>query len=154
MVLSEGDPVSYCLDAKKAIRELARVAKENSYVIVSVDNKNAKFPGVVSKLAEESSLNKILEYVSSGMTSFIGEFEFQSFTPKELRDVFETCGLKVVRIIGKPILSRFIPKERGNEIISKKFKQTLDLELKICDNPSLIEISSHFEIVGRKITDY
>lgn len=39
MALAEGDPVSYCLNAEKAVMELARVVRPDAPVIVSVDNK-------------------------------------------------------------------------------------------------------------------
>lgn len=36
-VLAEGDPVGYCGNPNKAIKELSRVAKKGSFVVVSVD---------------------------------------------------------------------------------------------------------------------
>ncbi|RLD14535.1 MAG: hypothetical protein DRI28_03260, partial [Caldiserica bacterium] len=55
IALAEGDPVSYCLRPEKAIKELVRVVKPNSHVIVSVDS---KYP-VISRLIAEESFNKL-----------------------------------------------------------------------------------------------
>ena len=131
MTLAEGDPVSYCLKPKKAIRELARVVKPNSHVIVSVDS---KYP-VISRLIAEESFNKIPKFIRSGILEH--EHKFQAFSPEELRSLFENSGLKVIRIIGKPILVQVIPKEKREEIIKKHFRKILNLELKYCDNPEL-----------------
>ena len=144
MTLAEGDPVSYCLKPKKAIRELARVVKPNSYVIVSVDS---KYP-VISRFIAKESINKIPKFLKNGILEH--EHKFQAFSPEELKTLFENNGLKVVRIIGKPVLMQLIPKEKREEIIRKHFKQILNLELKFCDVESLVGIGGHLEILGVK----
>jgi len=144
MALAEGDPVSYCLDAKKAIKELARVIKPKSLVIVSVDS---KYP-LISRLISESSFDKLSTFIKTGILK--REHKFQAFTPKELRNFFENARLKVVRIIGKSILVQLISREEREKIIKKHFKRTLNLELKFCDKQSLIGSSGHLEIVGIK----
>lgn len=144
MALAEGDPVSYCLDAEKAIRELARVVKPNAHVVVSVNSKYPKLP----RLIRENSLDKLSHFLKTGILK--AEFKFQAFTPEELKTLFETCGMKVIRIIGKPILTQLIPREEADEIIKKNFTRILRLELKFCDTPSLVGIGGHLEIVGVK----
>jgi len=144
MALAEGDPVSYCLKPEKAIKELARVVKPNSHVIVSVDS---KYPAI-SRLIAEESFNKIPKFIETGILEH--EHKFQAFSPEELRNLFESNGLKVIKIIGKPVLVQLIPKEKREEIIKKHFRKILNLELKYCDNPSLIGFGGHLEIVGVK----
>ena len=144
MALAEGDPVSYCLKPEKAIRELARTVKPNSYVIVSVDS---KYP-FISRLIAEESLDKIPKFIKTGILE--REHKFQAFSPEELKDLFESNGLKVIRIIGKPILIQMVPREKREEIIKKHFRKILNLELKYCDNPSLIGFGGHLEVVGIK----
>lgn len=142
MALAEGDPVSYCLVAEKAIRELARVVKPNAHVVVSVDSKYPRIPSLV----EEGSFDKLSDFLRTSILE--KEFKFQTFAPEELRTLFETCGLKVIRMIGKPVLSQSIPREKRDEIIEKDFGKILKLELKFCDTPSLVGIGGHLEIVG------
>ena len=144
IAVAEGDPVSYCLKPKKAIKELRRVAKPNSPVIVSVDS---KYP-VISKFISEELFNKIPRLLKNGILEH--EHKFQAFSPEELKKLFETNGLKVVRIIGKPILIQLIPKEKRKEIIKKHFRKILNLELKFCDVQSLVGVGGHLEIVGIK----
>lgn len=144
MALAEGDPVSYCLKPKKAVRELARVIKFKAHVIVSVDS---KYPAI-SKLIAESSFDKLPAFIKSGVLK--KEYKCQTFTPEELRKIFENAGLKVVRIIGKPVLVQLISKEKRDGLIKKWFRKILNLELKFCDKSSLIGMGGHLEIVGVK----
>jgi len=144
LVLAEGDPVSYCLDAEKAIRELARVAGPNAHVIVSVDSKYRMIPTLI----EEGSPAELRKFLSNGILK--REFTFQAFTPEELCGLFDASGLKVVRMIGKPILTQFVSREKRDEIIQENFKELLELELRFCDTPSLVGIGGHLEIVGLK----
>ena len=144
MALAEGDPVSYCLKPKEAVSELARVVKPNSHIIVSVDSKYS----IIPKLIAENSFNKLSKFLKSGILE--REHKFQAFSPEELRYLFERCGLKVVRMIGKPVLMQLIPKDKREEIIREHFRKILNLELKFCDNPNLIGIGRHLEIVGIK----
>jgi S-adenosylmethionine-dependent methyltransferase len=144
MTLAEGDSASYCLDAKRAIRELARVTKPNSFVIVSVDNKYT----FISRLMAEGSFDKLPTFIKTGILK--REHKLEAFTPEELRELFKNAGLKVVRIIGKPVLTQLISREKRDEIIEKHFKRILNLELKFCDEPSIVGFGGHLEIVGIK----
>jgi S-adenosylmethionine-dependent methyltransferase len=144
MALAEGDPVSYCLESKRAIKELARVVKPKSPIIVSVDSKYPR----ISRLIAEGSFDKLPTFIKTGILK--KEHKFQAFTPEELRKLFEDAGLKVVRIIGKPVLVQFIPREEREKIIKKHFRKILNLELKFYDKPSLIGSGGHLEIVGIK----
>lgn len=146
MALAEGDPISYCLKPKKAVRELVRVVKPNSYVIVSVDS---KYPAI-SRLIMKKSFNKLSKFLEDGILEYEDKFKFQAFSSEELRKLFEDNGLKVIRVIGKPVLVELIPREKREEIIKEHFRKILNLELKFCDNPNLIGIGGHLEIVGMK----
>lgn len=147
MALAEGDPVSYCLDPEKAIMELTRVVKPNAPVIVSVDS---KYP-IISRLIAERSYDVLSEFLRTGIIdSRDREFKLQAFSSEELRVLFKKCGLRTVRIIGKPILIQLLPMEKRDQIVRKDFKRILRLELKFCDVPSLVGVGGHLEAVGIK----
>lgn len=153
LVIAQGDPVSYCLDAEKALRELSRTVKINSHVIISVDNKYS----MILRFIRDRSFDKLTKFLRNGILkqkespgSLVGNFRFQAFSPEELRSIFKTCGLQVVRIIGKPILTRLIPRESREEILKEHFERVLSLELQFCDNPSLVGLGGHLEVVGLK----
>ena len=147
MALAEGDPVSYCLNPEKAIRELARVVKPKAPVVVSVDSKYS----MMSRLVAEGSFDQLSRFIDTGIIkSREGEFEFRAFAPEELKMLFEKCGLKLLIIIGKPILAQLLPRERRDELIVNDFERLLDLELRFDSIPSLVGVGGHLEAVGTK----
>jgi len=147
MALAEGDPVSYCLNPEKAIGELARVVQPKAPVVVSVDSKYS----MISRLITEGSFEQLSKFINTGIIkSRKGEFEFQAFTPEELETLFEKCGLKLLRLIGKPILAQLLPRERRDELIMKDFGRLLALELRFYSIPSLVGVGGHLEAVGTK----
>lgn len=147
LALAEGDPVSYCLNPERAVRELARVVKPDAHVIISVDS---KYP-VFSRLIAEKSHDQLSKFSRTGiLKSRERDFEFQAFTPEELKVLFKRCGLRLVRIIGKPILTQLLPKEERDEIINEDYRRILSIELRFCDIPSLVGIGGHLEAVGLK----
>ena len=141
LALAEGDPVSYCLEPKKAISELTRVVKTNTYVIASVDSKYSMLSGMIRR----NDFNKIPMFLETSI--FETFFKSQAFTPNELKTLFEICGLKVIRIIEKTVLTR---SPREQDIITNNFDKILELELKYCDVPSLVGNGEHLEIVAMK----
>ena len=153
VALAEGDPVSYCLDAEKAVRELSRVVKTNAYVVVSVDSKYSMIIRLIPRLIRENSFDELSKFLRTGIWFFPpskGNFRLQAFAPEELKTLFEACGLKVVGMIGKPILTQLVPREKRDGVIEENFEKILNLELKFCDTPSLLGIGGHLEIVGIK----
>jgi S-adenosylmethionine-dependent methyltransferase len=148
MALAEGDPVSYCLNPERAVSELARVVKTDAHVIISVDSKYS----IVSRLIAEKSYDQLSKFIRTGiLESRNGAFfEFQAFTPEELKVLFKKCGLKLVRIIGKPILTQFLPREERDRIIKEDYRRILNVELRFCDIPSLVGVGGHLEAVGLK----
>jgi hypothetical protein len=62
----------------------------------------------------------------------------------------EEARALVVSILGRPILTRLIPRESREEIQKGHFKRILRVELTVCDNPSVVGISGHLEDVGLK----
>jgi len=147
LALAEGDPISYCLNPERAVRELARVVKPNAHVIVSVDSKYS----IVPRLIAEKSYDLLSKFLRTGiLKSKEGEFEFQAFTPEELKVLFRKCGLRLVRILGKPILTQLLPKEERDGLIRENYRRILNLELRICDAPGLIGVGGHLEAVGLK----
>jgi SAM-dependent methyltransferase len=148
LVLAEGDPISYCLQPERAVREIARVVKPNRHVIVSVDNKYS----AMIYLIRDQAFTEVAVFYETGIVH--GTFPFQTFTPDELRQLVEASGLTVVRLIGKPVLiqlvARLLPREQRDAMIEEQFQALLDLELQFCDAPSLVGAGGHLEIVGVK----
>lgn len=80
-----------------------------------------------------------------------GSYLEHDFTVKELKDLFEKNNLKVVDIIGKHVFAKSIP--NVEKVLSNKrtYDKVLKLELKYNREPSIIGLSSHLQIVGKKV---
>lgn len=158
MVISEGDPVGYCGNPKKAIKELSRVVKRNSFIVISIDSFFSRLNKIVSKsnYGQLDMLEKKHETIFSG-DIWAGKkdkgFPEHDFTVEELRQLFRENNLEVVEIIGKPIFVNSIPQDQVEKILADKktYNEILKLELKYNSEPSIVGLSNHIQIVGRKV---
>ncbi|MFA4960143.1 MAG: class I SAM-dependent methyltransferase [Candidatus Pacearchaeota archaeon] len=149
LAIAEGDPVGYCENADKAIKELSRVTKKGKYVIISIDSYFSRLNRMVAK--QDFKQLGLLE--SKHKTSFSdGSYYEHDFTIRELKNLFEKNNLDVIEIIGKLVFIRSIPREEIEEVLSNKkmYKNLLKLELKYNSEPSIIGLSGHIQIVGKK----
>ena len=149
LVMCEGDPLSYCGDYKKALKELTRVLKKEGCLIVSVDNRITN----IYHLIKQKKFDEIENFLRTGnlviqdSSSYI-DFPIHAFTQEELKNLFTKNGLKVLRVIGKPvILHRLIDEMLKNK---KSYKNILKLCIRLADNPDYINFAGHLEIVGLK----
>lgn len=152
MAIAEGDVVSYCLNAEKAIKELSRVVKKNGIVIVSVDNKYAFIRGYAS-IGDMKNVRDVIKTSKTLFPPFEREqFKTLLFTPEKIKNLFKKNKLKPIRIIGKPVLLGGLSLKEKNKLLSNKkiFNDILELELKYCDKKFLIGCGDHIEIVGKK----
>jgi len=144
--LAEGDPISYCDDPGKAVRELNRVLKPGSLVQAGVDSLFA----VVRRLMREGRIDEAEEVLRRGCLMSSWGFRWWGFTPRSLRELFEDAGFEVVKISGKPVLSPWSEKLREALRDEEKARKALELELSACDDPSIAGAGSHLHVVARK----
>ncbi len=144
--LAEGDPISYCDDPRKAVKELNRVLKPGSYVQAGVDSLFA----IVRRLMREGRIEEAGRVLREGRFTSSWGFRWWVFTPRSLKELFEGAGFQVVRISGKPVLSPW--SEELNEALrdEEKARKALELELSACDDPSIAGVGSHLHVVARK----
>ncbi|MEW6069478.1 MAG: methyltransferase domain-containing protein [Candidatus Thermoplasmatota archaeon] len=148
-VLCEGDPLSYCRNYRKAFKELVRVLKREGKIIVSVDNKTAG----LRYLIKQKKFNKIENFLRTGnITQYdkrakVG-FPVHTFTPQELKSLFESNDLKVLRLIGKPVIPASVISEmlKNNRV----YKKILEINVRLADKLDYISFAGHLEIVGLK----
>ena len=148
MVLCEGDPLSYCGDHEAAVRELARVVRPGGAVIVSVDNRAS----AINWLGE-GDLDTVERLIGDGQVLFGPErqefrYWIHAFTPEELSELFESHGLAVERIIGKPVIANRLAARSSEDPAVQEW--LCQLELEHCDDPAYLSWGGHLEIAGRK----
>jgi ubiquinone/menaquinone biosynthesis C-methylase UbiE len=149
MVICEGDSLSYCGDHHAAIKELVRVVQPGGIVIASVDNRMSTL-NLLREKKGRRVVQRLLETGEVVMPQAQEEFRYliHAFTPKELRELFESNGLLVERIIGKPVIAHRLACSKSEDPVVQEWLYAL--ELKYNDNPAFYPWGEHLEIVGRK----
>lgn len=146
-ILAEGDPISYCSDPDKAVGELARVLKPSRFMAAGVDSLFNVVRGTLVRKGPEEAIKTLRE------KRFFSEawgFYFRAFSPDDLRHLFEKNGLEVVKIVGKMVV--FVSRPETDALLQDedKARKLLDLELMLCEEPSLVGYGGHLHIVARK----
>lgn len=147
LVLIEGDPLSYCSDPEKAVKEMARVAQDGAHVVASVDS----FFGALWRMVQAQDFHELDMLLQTRKTTYQGRTQ-HNFTVEELRDLYQSSGLEVIDIVGKPILTMAIPWEKAKGALHDQTarNEILNLELMFNSNPNIVGLGNHLEIVGRK----
>jgi len=153
LVLAEGDPVGYCEDHAAAIRELARVARAGAHVIVSVDSRVAALLNL-----NELDFDTAEALLRTGQLKWRMEDEalvypIHAFTIPELAGLFEANGLRVVRVLGKPVFfNRLRPEVRDQILADEELTRRLvGLECRYGDDPGWAGSGGHIGVTGVKI---
>ncbi len=145
MVLCQGDPLSYCINQRKAIKELVRIAKPKAKIIASVDN----FFATLHKLQAHKPQD-IPRLLKTHKSNIYGVHPQYNFTPEELKALFQNNSCQVLSLIGKPVfIDRYTLRENPS-LLTKLYKKSLALELKFNSCPSLVGKGGHLEIVVQK----
>jgi len=149
MVVCQGDPLSYCSDRFQAVAELARVVTPGGAVIASVDNRAS----ALKWLRETEDRQAVTRLLKTGEVIMpVPEkelcFTVHAYTAQELRDLFESVGLSVERIIGKLVIGNRLPRFNTNDPSLQQW--LFELELANNDDPAFFPRAGHLEIAGRK----
>lgn len=151
-VLCLGGPLSHVVDEEdryKAVKELKRVAKPNSPVIISVIGRLAAVQSVLKSIHEEICLlpdfledgdykEELLE--KYGMKSTFTRCHF--FRYEEFKELLEGSGLKVEEIIGLEGLASNL-KEELMELSEEQEEHALKTIKKLREDPTVADYSEH-----------
>jgi ubiquinone/menaquinone biosynthesis C-methylase UbiE len=146
-VFSLFDPVSYSLNPAKALQELARIAKDDAFVFVTLDTKFRRVPELISA----TQINAAEELLAKNLTYDFGHPQY-NLTWEELAQNFADAGLDVVEIVGIPVFMHQVDvnvlhsMEKDLAIRSR----LISMELAHGTNRSLINFAGHLLMVGKK----
>ena len=149
LVVAMGDPLSICTDAKRAVREMARITKPGGVVIATADNKLA----ALDHYLDRGSLDELESFVATGRTNWLTadereRFELTTFTPAALRRLFDANGFDVVELTGKTVL----PVRNHRELLADRdaVERLLKIETELAKDPASAGRCGHLQIVARR----
>jgi SAM-dependent methyltransferase len=149
LIMAMGDPLSICSDPQRAVREIARILKPGGVACVTADNRLAG----IDHYIERGNVEALEEYLRAGKTRWITteeeeRFELTTFTPHQLRKVFESAGLEVLDLTGKTIL----PVRQNRKLLQDPhaMARLIRMELDLQKDPASAGRCGHLQIAARK----
>lgn len=146
-IFSQYDAISLCLEPAIAMKELSRVARSTTFIVVSLDTKFIRVPDLI-----QAGLIDEAEELLKNNISYDFEFPQYNLTWEELANYFEQAGLEVVEVVGAPVFMHQVP-EDVLEKLEENFqirKRLLKMEMDHCTNRSLVNFAGHLLMVGKK----
>lgn len=155
-VVSLGAPLSHLTEAHlrdTAVDEMVRVAKPGGLVFLTGLNRLACYRGAVFWLNDPTFFEQIIqpEYRDNGIQ--LGSQRWYNFTPDELEALGQSRGLQVEDCVGCEGLANHLPLKNLEQIESKPeyWEAWKEILLETCREPSIIGISNHLLVIGRKV---
>ena len=145
----QGDPLSFCKDPEKALRELARVLEPGANLVLSVDNRTAG----VRALLDEGAGDDAHDLLRTGRTEWRAQrreerFGMKMFDYEELLRLFGKTGFTPQSCIGKTCLV-----QRRHEALladNKARLRWLEAEEGVHGRPHWLAAASHLQFVVRR----
>jgi ubiquinone/menaquinone biosynthesis C-methylase UbiE len=145
----QGDPLSFCADPDRALRELARVLAPGAHVVLSVDNRCAG----VRALVDEGAADAALELLRTGRTEWRAQkqderFGMKMFDAQELAALLERRGFAVRSCIGKTCL---VQRRHEELLATPELRQRWrDAEEAVHRQPHWWALASHLQIAAQR----
>lgn len=144
-VVCVGDALSYVLDQREqAMRELVRVAKSGSTLILGTDSKY----GFLRLKMAQGNLAGAMEILRTGETYCGMGPRSHLYTVAEMRSHLEGNGCRLIEVASTPSLSDTI--DVSPYVESDQWEELKELELAICSTPELLGTGLHLLFVARK----
>lgn len=137
-------------DTEKAVRELVRVLKSNSPLVISAQN---RYPLSLSILADDFEKGA---RILNGEEQFMmqGRVPVHTLCPQEFHVLLESNGVQVRRMIGKGIIltSLVLPTERfWTDNYDEAFTgNVMKIELELCERSDVLALAGHIQAVAYK----
>ena len=144
-VVCVGDALSYVLDKRfQAIKELVRVARPGSILILGCDSKL----GFMRLVLAQGRLDEALEIYERGECDCGMGPRTHTYTVAEMAGLLEDHGCRVLEVASTPTISDTVDTTQFRE--GRAWDQLKELELDLCTRPELLGVGHHLLFVARK----
>lgn len=146
---AQGDPLSFCKDPGRGLRELRRVLKPRAQAVLSVDHRAAG----VRMLRDRGEVESMLELLKTGRTRWLarkGEeaFGMKMFDPTELEGLCRKSGFEVLSLIGKTCL---VQRDQESWLEDGELRRRLlAAETRVHARPAYLGLAAHLQIALRR----
>jgi ubiquinone/menaquinone biosynthesis C-methylase UbiE len=152
-ILALGGVVSHLSsveDRQKAISELARIAKPNAPIFISVMSRLGEIGNRLTRNPEDvESLDTFLEN-GEHLRPTTGVFTYvHFFMPEELENVIQEARLKLKKIVSVQSISTPL-RNKVDELPNDLYEKWLDIFIQLSAEPSLLGTSSHIMAIAKK----
>jgi ubiquinone/menaquinone biosynthesis C-methylase UbiE len=153
-VISLGAPLSHLTSAifrVRAVNEMIRVLKPGGYLFLTGLTRMAIYRSMVYWMNEDLIHQfKTEEIQKSGV--YDGSVRWYAFQPGELHELIQDAGAKVVDEVGCEGLAAHLPAEHLERVERdpELWERWKDLLLETCNEPSIVGVSNHLLVIGRK----
>lgn len=140
-----GDAVSYVLDNRfKAMKELVRVVKRGSILVVGCDSKY----GFMRLYLAEGDLNEAIKINKTHETYCGMGPRTHVYSIDEMKELLEKNGCKVLEIASTPTITDTVDRKQFDD--KKKWAKLKKLEMEICTKPELLGAGNHLLFIAKK----
>ncbi|MBI2518993.1 MAG: class I SAM-dependent methyltransferase [Bdellovibrio sp.] len=144
-VVCVGDAISYVLENRfKAMKELVRVAKKNSIMVIGCDSKY----GFMRQYLNDGNLDEVLKINKKNETYCGMGPRTHVYDIHEMKQLLEKNNCKILEIASTPTITDTVDKSKFYE--PKKWAKLKKLELEICTKPELLGLGNHLLFIARK----
>lgn len=147
--LALGEPIGCTESPRRALREIHRVLAEGGALVATFDNRLA----CLDYYFEKGDFQGLTNLLKSGRIQWLTrdreeQFPLQTFTPEQLRSLYEGCGFAVTDLVGKFIL----PTRRFREELqdARRARLLAAIERKLWRSEAALGRAAHLQIVGKK----
>ena len=151
MTLAMGDPLSICSDPPRAAGEMFRCCAPGGVVIATADNKLSAADAYVQR----GDLEGLAELLRTGRTRWLTrdaaeQFELHTFTPAELRRLFERAGFDVLQVAGKTILPVRENRQLLEGLEGPALRRLVEQEMALAKDPHHAARAGHLQVTARR----
>ncbi len=145
----QGDALSFCSDARRALREIRGVLRPDGVMIASVD---ATW-GAMDAFVTREDWDGLASFVRTGRSEWLARdpslrFPIRTFRPGELRELVEAAGFRVVSLVGKTALPIRALRERLADPMVRR--RLMGIEMRLGATEAALGRAAHLQIAARR----